>query len=124
MKPLWDSSEGSKVPTPLCHDGRLHWVDTSGTAVCLDAQTGKRIYKERLTIPGRGEKVYASPILAGDKIYIVTREGGTIVLAAGPEFREIARNDLGDKSVFNATPVVLGNQLLLRSNKFLYCIGK
>jgi hypothetical protein len=36
----------------------------------------------------------------------------------------LARNHLGDDSVFNATPVVSDGQLLLRSDRFLYCIGK
>jgi hypothetical protein len=49
---------------------------------------------------------------------------GTVALAAGEEFKELARNDLGDESLFNATPVISNGQLLLRSDRFLYCIGK
>ncbi len=53
------------------------------------------------------------------------REPGAIgTRQTGPEFKELARNDLGDRSVFNATLVVSNGQLLLRSDKFLYCIGK
>ena len=62
-------------------------------------------------------------ICADGKLFGVTRQGGTIVLAAKPEFEELARNDLGDSSVFNATPVPDGGQLLIRSDRFLYCIG-
>ena len=58
------------------------------------------------------------------RLYAVTRRGGTLVLAPGPEFKQLALNDLGDDSVFDGTPVVSGGQLLLRSNRFLYCIGK
>jgi len=48
-----------------------------------------------------------------------------VVLAAAPELKELARNNLGDSSVFNATPVPCGNgRLLLRSDKYLYCVGK
>ncbi len=54
----------------------------------------------------------------------VTRQGGTVVLAAGTEFTKLALNEFDDDSVFNATPVISSGQLLLRSDRFLYCIGK
>ena len=37
---------------------------------------------------------------------------------------ELARNDLGDESIFNGTPAIYGGQLFMRSDKYLYCIGK
>ncbi len=46
------------------------------------------------------------------------------MLALSPEFQLLARNQLTDDSVFNATPVITGNRLLIRSDKALYCIGK
>jgi hypothetical protein len=61
--------------------------------------------------------------MADDKLYAVTREGGTLVLAPGEKFKQLARNKLGDTSVFNATPATRGGKLLLRSDIFLYCIG-
>ena len=47
-----------------------------------------------------------------------------MVLAAGKEFKQLARNYLDDKSLFNGTPVISNSQILLRSDRFLYCIGK
>ncbi|MBL7043737.1 MAG: serine/threonine protein kinase, partial [Pirellulaceae bacterium] len=58
------------------------------------------------------------------KLYGVTRLDGTVVLALQPEFQELAHNQLGDESVFNATPAITDGQLLLRSDEALYCIGK
>jgi outer membrane protein assembly factor BamB len=122
---VWELGETPKVATPLFHDGYLYWINQRGVATCVNAKTGEVVYEERMRISGRGDKVYASPVLVGDKLYYVTRSDGTIVLAAGPEFDELARNDLGDPSVFNATPVPLdGGRLLLRSDRCLYCIGK
>jgi outer membrane protein assembly factor BamB len=112
------------VPTPLIHDGLLYWIDQKGIAVCADAATGEVVYKERLQIEGHGDRIYASLVLAGDRLYGVTREGGTIVLEAGRSFRELARNRLDDASIFNATPVASDGQLLIRSDRFLYCIGQ
>jgi outer membrane protein assembly factor BamB len=122
---LWEAKETPKVATPLYYDGHLYWINQRGVAQCLNAKTGEVVYNERLDIKGKGDKVYASPVVADGKVYYVTRSDGAIVLAAGPKFDQIAKNDLGDTSVFNATPVPLeGGRLLLRSDRFLYCIGK
>jgi hypothetical protein len=119
----WSIKEGSYVPTPVLTDGRLHWVNELGLAVCVDAATGKMIYTERLPLKGNrgGKPVYASAVLAGGRIYAVTRTAGTYVLAPGAEFKQLAHNALTDDSDFNATPAVEGRQLFLRSNKYLYC---
>ena len=76
------------------------------------------------TIGGTGDKIYASLVAADGKIYGVTRMDGTVVLALAPKFQELGRNHLGDASIFNATPAIDDGQLLLRSDKALYCIGK
>jgi len=63
--------------------------------------------------------------LAGDsKIYIVTRNDGTYVLAAKPEYEELAHNNLDDQSTFNASPIISNGSLILRSDHFLYCVRK
>jgi len=121
---LWRIDKGSKVPTPLVHNGLVYWLEQRGIFQCVQADSGKAVYEEKLKIPGPGDKVYASLVMADGKLYAVTRQGGTIVVAAGPEYKELARNDLGDTSVFNGTPAIDNGQLLLRSDKFLYCIGK
>jgi outer membrane protein assembly factor BamB len=118
---LWETAKGSKVPSPVYNDGLLYWVNDQGIACCLKADSGETVYQERLEKVG---VVYASLVLAPGKLYCVTREKGTLVLAPGAELKELARNDLGDTSIFNATPVPSDGRLLLRSDTFLYCIGK
>jgi hypothetical protein len=118
---VWVSEGSSNVPSPVLHDGHLYWVSDKGIAYCLDASTGEEVYKKRLPDTGR---VYASAVAAEGRLYVLTRENGGIVLAAKPEFAELVRNGLGDASIFNASPAVSNGQLLLRSDKFLYCIGK
>jgi len=78
-------------------------------------------YHQRL--PRRGA-FYGSAVMAEGRLYAVSKMRGTVVLAAGKEFKQLARNDLGDRSLFNATPVISDGCLLLRSDRFLYCIGK
>jgi len=36
----------------------------------------------------------------------------------------LARSSMADRSRFHATPAVAGNRLLIRSDRYLYCIGK
>jgi len=99
-------------------------MDFLGQAHCLDAETGEEVYRQRLDVAGAGDKIYASPVAADGKLYGVTRLDGTVVLALAPQFELLGHNRLGDESVFNATPVVSDGQLLLRSDRFLYCIGR
>lgn len=119
---LWTSQHGSNVSSPVYHDGHLYWVhDNKEIAYCADAATGKVIYQERIN---RGGQVYASALLADGKLYYVNRSGKTFVLAAKPKFELLSTNDLRDRGQFNGSPTMSGNQILIRSDKFLYCLGK
>lgn len=118
---LWTLNKGSNVSSPLFHAGHLYWLhEHLGIAYCVEAATGKVVFEERL---GNAGQFYASPILAGGRLYGVTRNGRGFVLAARPQFEPPTRNELGDRSSFDASPAVEGNRLLLRSDKFLYCLG-
>jgi hypothetical protein len=119
----WRINKGSNVSSPVYHEGYLYWVhEQQGTAFCADAKTGEVVYKKRISPrPGR---IYASPVVADGKIYIISREKGTYVLAARPEFELLAHNGPLDDSIFNGSPAIAGNRLLIRSNQWLYCLGQ
>ncbi|MCA9178898.1 MAG: PQQ-binding-like beta-propeller repeat protein, partial [Planctomycetales bacterium] len=118
---LWTSEKGSNVTSPVLHDGHLYWMhDQLGIAMCAKAESGELVYEQRMD---RGGQVYASSVLADGKVYHTNRGGRTFVVSATPEFKLIATNDLRDGGQFNASPAIAGNKLLLRSDKFLYCIG-
>lgn len=65
--------------------------------------------------------VYASPVAAGDAVYLTGRDGVTQVIKAGPEYEVIANNELDQGA--DASLAVIGDQLLLRTKDHLYCIG-
>ncbi len=124
---IWSGSISTYVPTPVLHDGRLYFVSDAGFATCLDAKTGNAIFKERVpgaSATGRGGKpFYASAVLANGLVYAVSRQNGTFVFEAKPEFKLVAQNRIaGDDSQFNATPAIADGQLFLRSNRTLYCL--
>lgn len=119
---LWTGLKGSNVSSPLFHQGHLYWMnDNSGIAYCAKADTGEIVYERRMN---RAGQVYASPLLAAGRIYYMTRQGKTFVVAAKPEFEELATNDLDDGSLFNASAAIDGTRILVRSDRFLYAIGK
>ena len=119
---LWTSQKGSNVSSPIYLDGYLYWMhDSRGLAYCAKADTGEVVYEQTLN---RAESSYSSALLANGKLYYLTRNGKTFVIAAKPEFEQIAANELRDRSTFNGSPTPDGNRLLIRSDKFLYCIGK
>lgn len=121
---LWTLGKGSNVSSPVYYQGHLYWAsESNGTVYCVKASDGTLVYTERLQ-PG-SDRIYASATVGDGKIYYVSRERGTYVVAATPEFKQLAHNTFaGDRSVFNASPAIADGRLYLRSDRFLYCIGK
>ncbi len=104
------------VPTPLYQDGRLYLISDAGFASAIEAATGREIWSERL----RAE-FFASPVLIDGKIYCATTKGEMIVIAAGDEFKELARNPLGEGT--HSTPCVDGGRIYMKTFTHLVCIA-
>jgi outer membrane protein assembly factor BamB len=119
---LWTSTAGSNVTSPIYLDEHLYWMSEKlSIAYCAKAATGELVYERRLE---RFGQVYASPVLAEGRLYYFSRSGRSLVLAAKPEFEQLAVNALEDGSRFDGSPAVDGNRLLMRSGKFLYCLAE
>ena len=113
---VWKYAKSSaRRSSPLLVGDWLFMVDAAGVAVCLNAKTGKELWKERL-----GGTFSASPIAAGGRIYWFDESGKATVIEAAPEYKRIAVNSLDDG--FMASPAVSGNALYLRTKKALYRI--
>lgn len=121
---VWELDKGSNVSSPTYHNGHLYWVSESkGIAYCADVKTGEVVYQERME--PRPKLIYASPVFAGGNLYYVTRENGTYVVEAKPEYKLVTINEFEeDKSIANGSPAIVDNKIYLRTNKALYCIGK
>ena len=85
----------------------------------LDALSGKQVYKVR--VGGGGQTFSASPIGVGHRVLLLTEEGTTFVLDSGAEYKEIAKNDLGEMSL--ASPAVAGDAIYIRTETKLYKIA-
>jgi outer membrane protein assembly factor BamB len=119
---LWTSKSGANVPSPIYHEGHLYWInDATNIAFCANAKTGAVVYEQRLN---QANGFFASPVLAGGKLYYLDRGGKTFVLAAQPKYELLSVNNLKDGTMFYASPSASGGQLYLRSDRYLYCVGE
>lgn len=116
----WDDRGGPDVPTPVSDGKYFYMVDDGGSVTCLDAKTGKLIWGPERTALGT---VDASPLLADGRLYILNENAVTTVLAAGPQFKTLATNEL-DGSYTLSSIAVSGRQLFIRTSSCLYCIGE
>jgi outer membrane protein assembly factor BamB len=113
---LWSVPSGaSYVPSILYYEGLLYVTNEVGVVMCVDAETGKSIWRERL-----GGIFFASPVAGDGKVYLVSETGETFVLKAGREATILAKNDLGER--FLASPAISNGRLFLRSDGTLFCI--
>jgi outer membrane protein assembly factor BamB len=121
---VWTLGKDVSVrPSLLLVGDYLYMVTDTGNASCVDAKTGKVMWKEKL---GASE-FSASPLYANGNIYFCDQVGTTFVVAANPkEFTLVAENRLagGYEGGFMASPAVTGDTLLLRTRTHLYAIGK
>lgn len=104
------------VPTPLAHGNLLFlWYDR-GIVTCLDAPSGKLVWRERI-----GSDYFGSPIRVDDRLYCISRQGEVVVLAAADRFELLGRVDLGEPS--HSTPAVAGGVMYLRTVSHLMALG-
>ena len=108
------------VPSPVLHDGILYFTKSnSGVLSAHDAKSGRKIYgPERL--PGIRD-IYASPVVAGNYLYVTSRDGVTLVLETGSQLRVVATNALDDQ--IDASAAVVESEIYLRGQQYLYCIA-
>jgi outer membrane protein assembly factor BamB len=121
---VWKLNKGSNVPSPILHEGHLYFAhENLGVLYCVNAKSGEVVFEERLD-PSPGQ-IYGSPVMADGRLYFTGRGGRSIVVAAKPKFEQLADNTLEkNRGAFNATPAIAGKQMLLRSNRYLYCLGQ
>jgi outer membrane protein assembly factor BamB len=119
---LWSHKKSTPyVPSPLLSGDRLYFIsDNKPVLSCLDIKTGKPLFDAKRIEELEG--VYASPVAAGNHIYLVGRNGPTAVLRDNGSVEVIATNNLDDR--FDASPAVAGSELFLRGHKSLYCIAE
>ncbi len=120
-KIAWKHNKGTPYcPSALLMNGRLYFTQHNQPLLsCLDAKTGK-VLIDRERLPDAVKSFYGSPVGVKDRIYLVSQQGTGLVLRHGAELEVLSSNKLNDQ--FDASPVVVGRQLLLRGANHLYCL--
>jgi len=114
----WEQRKGMpKVPSMVYVKPHLFAITDGGIATCMKAASGEIVWQERV-----GGNFSASPIAANGRIYFVGDNGDTTLIEAGPTFKILAKNSLNEK--LQASPALAHNQLFIRTEKHLFCIGK
>ena len=120
---VWSHNKGTPyVPSPLLADNYLYLISGNDNLVsCLDAKTGEAYFqRERLESL---RAIYASPVAAGDRVYVLGREGVCTVLKKGPKLEVLAVNKVEDARS-DASIALVDKQLFLRTAHKLYCIAE
>lgn len=117
---VWKTKSKGANPdasTPAVANGLVFMANNDGVAMCLDAATGEEQWKQRLASPVR-----ASPLVAGERVYFLGKDGKAFVVAASREYKLIEQPDLEEEII--ASPAAAGDNLYVRTKVKLYRIGK
>jgi outer membrane protein assembly factor BamB len=106
----------SYIASPVASEGRLFVVDGKGFCTCLDAASGKQVWRDRM-----GDQNHASLVAGDGKLYVPSKDGVVRVALAGPKFQLLAANDIGEMIV--ASLAVSDGDIFIRGEKHLFCIG-
>lgn len=113
----WQSKANiPRTPSLVAFDGKISMVSDNGVASCFDALSGKEAWKQRI-----GGNFSASPILAGEHLYLISEDGDCTVLNVAQGVRKVAENRLNERTL--ASPAVVGRDLLIRTAAALYRIS-
>ena len=115
---IWRTEQKTpqRIGSGVIHNGHLYLSSAIGTLECIEARTGKLIWKERMS-----ENLWGSLLLADDKLYVSNLKGDTFVVRAGLQYELLAKNSLGETIHAALTPS--NGELFLRTYKHLYCVA-
>ena len=132
---VWDFRlDGDVFGSPVLHGGRVLIVTGAGELFAFGTAAKGTLehpaLRRRLFAPPAEEgggggvpTVYASPALAGNHLFVTSTRGETVVLEAGPEMKEVARNRL-PRGGAGGSPIFSGDRMWIRDGEKLYCIGR
>lgn len=112
---------GTFITSSLVYGNYYYTLLDRGFILCNDARTGQQIYP-RQRISSEASGFTASPWAHNGKIFLLSEDGDTFVVQAGPEFKLLGKNTLNEMSL--ATPAIVRGSIILRTQTKLYRIAK
>jgi outer membrane protein assembly factor BamB len=117
---IWKREDtGTFVPTPAVYQGRVYILRDRGEVECLDPATGKTLWSA--AFPKASANFYASPLIAGGKLYAAREDGVVFVANVGGKFELLAENKTGERVI--ASPVAVSRRLFIRGEQHLFCVA-
>ncbi len=110
---------GAYMQTPLIYGDYLYNLRGNGSLTCFHATTGREMYKQSLGARGG---ITASGIASEGKLYFTSENGDVFVVEAGPEFKLLSKNSMGD--ICMASPSISGDILFFRTSHYLIAISE
>lgn len=110
---------GADVPTPVIRDGKVYLLTDRGLVVVLSLNDGREL--ARMELEKNRNAYSASPVLAGNHLYL-TREDGRTSVVDVTSMKVVGTSDVGEMTV--ATPVFVDGKILLRTSGHLYCVSR
>ena len=112
---------GTYQTSALVYGDYYYTLLDRGLLLCHDAKTGKQMYGRQRIAPEAGAFT-ASPWAYNGKVFVLSEDGDTFVVQAGPEFKLLGKNTLNEMAL--ASPAVARGSLFLRTQSALYRISR
>jgi len=108
-----DETSHTMMLTPIIKDGLIYTVSSKNVLMCIDASNGEEIWSERLKATYN-----ASPVYENGNIWFFSVKGDVLAIKAGRKYELVAQSKM-DSGIW-ATPAVLRNSIILRTEMDLY----
>lgn len=112
---------GTYQTSALVYGDYYYTLLDRGLMLCHDARTGKQMYGLTRISP-EAAAFTASPWAYNGKVFALSEDGDTFVVEAGPKFKLLGKNSLNEMAL--ATPAVAHGSLFIRTQSWLYRIGR
>ena len=117
---LWTKDVGADVPSPIAHDGKAYLVTDRGHIYCFDLESGEEIWNQKL--PRSSASYYSSPVIAGERMVLAREDGIVMVMKLlDGGFDLLSQNEMNERII--ASPIPIDQNLFLRGQKHLFCLG-
>jgi outer membrane protein assembly factor BamB len=110
-----------RVGSGIILGGYVYMMDENGVPHCYDAKTGEDHWKIDKR-PGSGASTWGSMVYASGRLYVLMRNGETLVFAAKPTYELLQVNKLGAGAATNSSLAISNGQVFLRTFTHLWCI--
>ncbi len=118
---VWKRDDvGVFVASPVEYEGRVYLLRHRGEVVCVDPSDGKTLWAGEL--PKDKSSYFSSPMIAHGILYAAREDGVVFAARVNDKLELLSENPMGERII--ASPVPVGNRLLIRGDRHLFCVGK